>query len=375
MTQNARLCNNSPVIEPMRALKVALVGCGAISESFYGPAISAIAPNDRLSVTCLVDPDPRRLSIVGATFPSALQLLGLEGYNSEDIDLAVVASPQRFHAEQTIKLLTQGVHVLCEKPLASNLYEAEEMVKVATQNKRLLAAGLFRRFFPTTQFIRDLISGEDLGKPIRFSWSEGGVFDWPAATPSFFLKGSSTGGVFADLGAHVLDLLLHWFGPVADFVYQDDSMGGLEANASLHLRFEAGVTGQLRLSRDTPIPNSVWIEFERGFLWFQGGTAAEVTLHFKHSNLVAKSNLYSKSNQQIPFHLAPGEPARTYAQSFMEQIRNLCRAIRGEDTLLVPASEALASISLTEKCYASRKLMNMPWLSASEQVAAEALVG
>ena len=356
-------------------LRIALVGCGAISESFYGPAILAMAAEDHLSVSCLVDPDPQRLSVLGAIFPSALKLTSLERIQSEEAHLAVVASPQRFHAEQSIRLLSQGLHVLCEKPLASSLSEVKAMVKTASQNNRHLAVGLFRRFFPITQFTSDLILGEDLGKPIRFSWSEGGVFDWPAATPSFFLKGSSTGGVFADLGAHVLDLLLYWFGPVANFVYQDDSMGGLEANASLHLRFEAGVTGEVRLSRDTPIPNSVWIEFERGFLWFQGGTATEVTLHFKHSNLVANSSLYSKANQRIPFHLLPGDPARTYAQSFMEQIRNLCRAIRGEDTLLVPASEALASISLIEKCYARRKLMNMPWLSASEQVAAEALVG
>jgi predicted dehydrogenase len=355
-------------------LRIALVGCGAISESFYVPAISAIAADDQLAVTCLVDPDHHRLSILGAIYPSALQLTSLEALKPEEIDFAVVASPQRFHAEQSIRLLTQGVHVLCEKPLASNLCEAEAMVKVATQSERLLAVGLFRRFFPITQFMRDLISGEDLGKPIRFSWSEGGVFDWPATTPSFFLKGSSTGGVFADLGAHVLDLLLHWFGPVADFAYQDDSMGGLEANSSLDLRFRSGVCGQLRLSRDTPIPNSVSIEFERGSLWFQGGTADEVTLHFKHGNLVAKSNLYSKTNQRTPHHLAPGDPARTYAQSFMEQIRNLCRAIRGEEALLVPASEALPSISLIEQCYASRKLMKMPWLSAGEQVAAEALM-
>jgi len=368
---------NVPDLTPAsnrETLRIALVGCGAISESFYGPAILAISAEDHLTVSCLVDPDPQRLSVLGAIFPSALQLTSLERIQSGEADLAVVASPQRFHAEQSIRLLTQGLHVLCEKPLASNLSEAEEMVKIATQNERLLAVGLFRRFFPITQFTSDLISGEDLGKPIRFSWSEGGVFDWPAATSSFFLKGSSTGGVFADLGAHVLDLLLYWFGPVADFAYQDDAMGGLEANASLHLRFGSGVSGQLRLSRDTAIPSSVWIEFERGILWFQSGTAGEVTLHFKHSKLVAKSNLYAKASQQIPSHLAPGDQARTYAQSFMEQIRNLCRAIRGEEDLLVPASEALASISLIEQCYAGRTLMKMPWLSANEQAAAEALV-
>jgi predicted dehydrogenase len=358
-----------------KTLRIALVGCGAISESFYAPAISSIASNESLTVSCLVDPEQQRLSVLGTLFPSALQFTRLAHCISDEFDLAIVASPQRFHAEQTMTFLIQGVHVLCEKPLAANLSEAEAMVNVADENDRLLAVGLFRRFFPITQWIRDLVSGEDLGRPIRFSWSEGGIFNWPAATPSFFCKESSTGGVLADLGAHVLDLLLHWFGQVAEFNYEDDAMGGLEANASLNMVFVNGVTGRLRLSRDTSIPNAVWIEFERGTLWFQGGTADEFTLHFKHSNLVAKSHLYSKGYQRNPHPLSPGDPARTYAQSFMEQIRNFCKAIRGEEALLVPASEALPSISLIEQCYASRKLMKMPWLSAGEQVAAEALMG
>lgn len=358
-----------------KTLRIALVGCGAISESFYAPAISSIALIERLTVSCLVDPEQQRLSVLGTLFPSALQFTRLAHCNSDEFDLAIVASPQRFHAEQTMTLLTQGVHVLCEKPLAANLSEAETMVNVADEHDRLLAVGLFRRFFPITQWIRDLVSGEDLGSPIRFSWTEGGMFNWPAATPSFFRKESSTGGVLADLGAHVLDLLLHWFGQVADVNYEDDAMGGLEANASLNMVFVNGVTGRVRLSRDTPISNAVWIEFERGTLWFQGSTADEFTLHFKHSNLVAKSYLYSKGYQRNPHHLAHGDPARTYAQSFMEQIRNFCKAIRGEEALLVPASEALPSISLIEQCYASRKLMKLPWLSAGEQVAAEALMG
>lgn len=355
-------------------LRIALVGCGALSETFYAPAISAIAVEEYLSVSCLVDPDTRRTDNLGVFFPSATKLIGIDSLNPNQVDLAIIASPQRYHYDQTVIFLNHGVHVLCEKPLASSVLEVEAMVETANKNGRLLSVGLFRRFFPNTQYVCDLISGQDLGKPCRFSWSEGGVFDWPAATPSFFLREASSGGVFADLGAHILDLLLHWFGSVAEFHYEDDSMGGLEANASLHLRFERGVTGKLRLSRDTQIPNYVWIEFERGTVWFQGGVSGEVTLHLKHSDLVAKSSLYNKPVNRFASRTAHGNHALTYAQCFMEQIRNLCRAIRGEETLRIPATEALGSISLLEQCYASRKLMTMPWLSESEKLAAQALV-
>jgi predicted dehydrogenase len=232
------------------------------------------------------------------------------------------------------------------------------MVSVAEDCNRLLAVGLFRRFWPLTHFIHDLISGADLGRPLRFGWAEGGVFNWPAATPSFFQKSASSGGVFADLGAHVLDLLLHWFGPIISFDYQDDAMGGLENNSLLDLCFANGVNGQVRLSRDTPIANTAWVEFERATVTFQPGTVGEVTLQLKGSTLAAKALL---------------QPALSYGQCFSAQIRNVCKAIRGEEPLRVPGSAALPSMALIDQCYASRRLLEQPWLTPGEQTSAQAL--
>jgi hypothetical protein len=352
-------------------MRVVLIGCGAISELYYVPCLLALSKQESLTISAIVDPDPRRLSSIGICFPSAFQIKGLDSFDGTAIDLAIIASPQRFHAEQAITMLKQGLHVLCEKPLSSNLGEAEMMVSAAHEANRLLAVGLFRRFWPITQYVKDLLIGEDLGPPLRFHWSEGGVFNWPAATPSFFRKESSPGGVFADLGAHVLDLLLHWFGSVADLDYRDDAMGGLESNALLDLRFANGVSGQVRLSRDTPIPNMATIEFERGTLTLQPGHVDEVALSFKHSAFGVKAALFQKSEAPAS---APASwvSSRTYAQSFMEQICNICRAIRGEESLLVPATEALPSMALIDQCYANRRLMAMPWLTAAEQFGAQA---
>jgi predicted dehydrogenase len=339
-------------------LNVAIVGCGAITEFFYASAIAALEGLHRLQISALVDPDLSRLSSVGKMFPSAATYQHFNELPFTSFDLAVVASPQRFHCEQVITLLQAGVPVLCEKPLSSNFNEAERMVAVAEETQRLLAVGLFRRFWPTTSFIQQLVVGSDLGPPLRFHWAEGGLFNWPAATPSFFQKTSSSGGVFADLGAHALDLLLHWFGPVASFDYRDDAMGGLENNATLDLRFVNGVTGHVRLSRDAPVPNTAWIEFERGTVSFQPGSVGEVTLQLRHSQLAARSLLH---------------PALTYPQCFVAQIRNLCRAIRGEEPLLVPASEALPSMALIDQCYSSRHLLEQPWFSPAEWSPAQAL--
>jgi predicted dehydrogenase len=339
-------------------INIALLGCGAITELFYTPAILSIRDAERLCVSCLLDPEPTRLAALEAHFPNAIGVRHLQHIPFADIDLAVVASPQRFHSEQVITLLEAGVNVLCEKPLSSTLQEAKRMVASAESNQRILAVGLFRRFWPLTVFLQDLVCGMDLGRPLRFSWIEGGVFDWPAASPSFFQKESSSGGVFADLGAHVLDLLLHWFGPVASFEYRDDSMGGLENNAVISIRFDNGVSGLVRLSRDTPIPTAASIEFEHGTVSFEPGCVGELTLQLKHSKLATKALL---------------KPALSYPQCFTAQIRNVCNAIRGNEPLLVPAREALPSMALISQCYASRGLLEQPWFSLEERNSAHSL--
>jgi predicted dehydrogenase len=368
----ANLANNL-MLKQQDHISVALIGCGAISELFYAPALIQLAAKENLSVGTLVDPDSLRLSRIASLFPSAVCRKSIENLEPSGKDIAIIASPQGYHAEQAISLLHKGFDVLCEKPLASNLHEARSMVSAANKSDRLLAVGLFRRFWPITKYIKDLVSGEDFGAPISFHWSEGGIFGWPAATTSFFCKESSPGGVFADLGAHVVDLLLYWFGSVVDLEYQDDAMGGLETNAVLDLIFVNGVRGKVRLSRDTPIPNFVSIEFERAHLLLQSGKVSEVAIVLKHSDLAVKSTLFQKTNTSM---LSPDEwiPTLTNSQSFMEQISNICRAVRGEELLLVPASDALASMALIDQCYSNRRLMSMPWLTLAEQLGAQTML-
>lgn len=196
---------------------------------------------------------------------------------------------------------------------------------------------------------------------------EGGPFNWPAASASFFQKSSSPGGVFADIGVHVLDLLLFWFGEPIDFDYEDDAMGGLEANARLRLRFANGVTGSLRLSRDTSIPNGTNIRFERGSIWFQGASADAVVVRLDGSNHLVRGTLHELPAGDACIEKGVGAASRTYAQSFMEQIANFCRAIRGEEPLRVHGEQALHGMEWIERCYAARRIMSMPWLTAEER--------
>jgi predicted dehydrogenase len=340
-----------------------VIGCGAVVEIYHGPTLKTLSDAHLIRVDLLIDYDPSRLACVGQQFPDARQARELAGKDFEDIDLAIIASPPRWHEQQCLQLLHWGIHVFCEKPMAAHAQEATRMVAASQKSGRLLSVGFFRRFFPSAEWIGDLIEKQPLGAPRSFTWSEGGVFDWPAASASFFQKNSSSGGVLADAGSHIFDLLLSWFSTPLNYEYYDDAMGGLEANALIKLTFPQGVTGTVRLSRDTPIPNRTHIHFERGTVSFSGASARDVVINLNGCRSVASSTLCLPSTTP---KANTGRPTRSYHQAFVAQITNFIMAIRGHEPLRVTGEDAQRVQALIEQCYASRQPLELPWLSLSE---------
>jgi predicted dehydrogenase len=346
-------------------LRIALVGCGAVTEQYYAPALQEAAKHTPLEVTALLDPAQHRLDAVLQAFPAASQLQDLEALIASGPDLVIVASPPKFHAPQTTALLAAGIHVLCEKPLACSLAEAQQMITASRSATRLLAVGLFRRFFPALQTIKSLVSEGHLGSPISFRIAEGGVFNWPAASASFFQKEHSQGGVLLDLGVHVLDLICWWFGEPSSISYADDAMGNLEANSHLRLSYPSGLQGEVRLSRDTPCSNRYEIEFERGLVGWQVGDANRLDVRFSGSPFRLAGELRQPSTATAHTSQAD-QPADNYHQTFVRQILNMAAAVRELEPLQVPGAEALPSMRLIDYCYANRQLLPMPWLTPAE---------
>src|ERR1700722_10393887 len=131
----------------MGRLKLAVVGCGAVTEFSYLPAI---ARSEGVELVALVDKSLSRArqlmaqcSREPAVFDDYRQIFG----NSE---AAVVALPNALHAAVTIDLLEHGVHVLVEKPMALDSRECEAMIAASTRNDRVLAVGMARRFCETS---------------------------------------------------------------------------------------------------------------------------------------------------------------------------------------------------------------------------------
>ena len=355
-----------------RAHSIVLIGCGAVSQQFYLPTLRALAAAGELKVAALVDPSDDARGVLAHAFPQAQSVKTLSDVRSEEGSLAIVASPPRFHAPQTVEAFERGFHVLCEKPMASTAAECETMIAAAKNAQRLLAVGLYKRFFPSSTLLKELFTRENLGALRSFTIAEGGPFRWPAATPSFFRKDQTHGGVLLDIGVHVLDLLIYWLGEPASFSYFDDAMGGLETNSRLQLQYANGARGSVQLSRDWATPQEYRFVFERGIASWKVNDANGLTLQFNDSSSALRGQLLTPLSPNLDDTAPELQP--TNPQSFIQQLRNVTAAIRGEEKLLVPGEEGARSLRFIEACYRDKKFLEQPWFTPEEAQQAGQLV-
>jgi predicted dehydrogenase len=334
-------------------LRVAVAGCGAVTQIYGAPALARLSGRGLVSVTALYDPDPSAVEAVRALLPTAnpaesfTDMLGTA-------DLALIASPASVHFEQSLEALRKGLHVFCEKPLALSEAEARELVSTATQCRRQLAVGLIRRQLPSTKAIKELLDRPALGRLLRVEWFEGGPFRWPVASPSYFSAEVSGGGVLQDIGTHALDLLSWWCGTPNLLSYEDDAMGGVEANALIRLDCN-GAKVRMRLSRDWAQPNRVVIVGERGSIGWNVNEGLDVELTIDAA---------PSTNRPLPPEPPDGPPDFVWA--YTAQLEELVHAIRQGRPPATPVQAGVEVCALVEDCFRSRRLMAMPWLAETD---------
>ena len=262
------------------------------------PALRALQNAGHLRLSAIVDPSVSARDFVARSFPKAGQAASLEQTTAPAGTLAIIASPPGFHASQTIAAFERGWNVLCEKPMASSVSEAESMIAAAQRHQRLLAVGFYKRFFPSSRYIRSLCRDWELGPLTHFSISEGGPFNWPAG-PSFFDREQTRGGVLFDIGVHVFDLLGWWLGEPSQVRYADDAMGGLETNAFVHLQYPGGAQGHVHLSRDWATSQQYRFVFERGIVVWKVNDANGLTVQLSNAPAALQLEVSPGTIQQV----------------------------------------------------------------------------
>lgn len=130
----------------------------------------------------------------------------------DDIDLIDICSPGSTHAEIAIAALNAGKHVLCEKPLANSVEEAQNMATAATRaaDRGVFAmVGFSYRRMPAAAFARDLVAQGRLGdiRHVRAQYLQDWLVDSQIPMTWRLEQGAAGSGALGDLGAHAIDLV------------------------------------------------------------------------------------------------------------------------------------------------------------------------
>lgn len=343
-------------------IRVAVVGCGAISQSYHLPIL---AGHEGVRLVALVDRDATRAKQLAADY-GVPHVFGDAGeLTAEAVDGVILATPPAHHAPCCQEMARKGIHVLVEKPMAVTAADARGMAEAAERHGTVLTAGYFRRLFPSVRLLRAAMDAQALGRVTGFDAEEGGEYTWGLATLSNLRKDQGGGGVLIDIGSHVLDLLLYLFPGDAEVIdYRDNSLGGIETDCLMKLRLhraDGPVEGRVELSRTRNLRSTMRIRCERGTLELRTGE------HLKLSVLPDGVQLVDP-DRETPrgFALTAGwadQPDRIGYESYREEIDDWLDAIRTGTPARLDAASAVRVVSLIEDCYRQRHgAMPEPWV-------------
>jgi predicted dehydrogenase len=182
----------------------------------------------------------------------------IEGYTSyeemlrkEHLDIVCVLTPARAHREVMEKTADYGVHVLCEKPLAVTLADAEAMIEACKRKKVKLCYGASYRFLPACRKAKEIIDKGLLGNlSLLMECFVGGrgIQHWQDLGPGHYPEGGPGGGGMGliDHGIHLVDLFLWYTGNSVEYVVGRGNYSGQDPKTEfLTMIFANGTIGQL----------------------------------------------------------------------------------------------------------------------------------
>ncbi|MEY7980087.1 Gfo/Idh/MocA family oxidoreductase [Streptomyces pilosus] len=234
-------------------LRVGLVGYGLAGSVFHAPLIAA---TEGLALDTVVTSNPERQQQARAEFPDVRvaatpdELFARAG----ELDLIVIASPNRTHVPLARTALEAGLPVVVDKPIAGTAAEARELAALAEERGLLLSVFQNRRWDNDFLTLRKLIDEGELGDVYRF---ESRFERWrPQLKGGWRESGdpAEIGGLLYDLGSHVVDQALVLFGPVTSVYAETDVRrdGALtDDDTFIALTHASGVRSHLYVSATT----------------------------------------------------------------------------------------------------------------------------
>ena len=346
----------------MDKLKVAVIGNGGIS----GVHLRGYSLNPDVEIYALCDINEERLNRRGdeyhvdpaRRFTDVNEMLAA----CPEIEAVSVCTWNAAHAQCAIAALNAGKHVLCEKPMAMTVEEAEAMQAAAEKNNRLLMIGFVRRFGNDCAIMKDFIDNGYFGDiyyaKATYLRRKGCPGGW------FGDKARSGGGPLIDLGVHIIDLCRYLMGnpkPVsvygatfnklgnrsnikskAGYISQtreNEDIFNVEDLATAMIRFDNGSVLQIEASF------SLNIEKDEGVLQFFGTKAG--------AKLDPELTIYSEMNDYMTNVKLANSTALSFDGLFENEINHFVECVRTGKPCRNPAQDGVTLMKILTGIYKS----------------------
>jgi predicted dehydrogenase len=221
-------------------VRLGVLGCGSIARAAH---LRSLARAAGANVVAIADADPANLAAARALAPGARATAEYQTVlEMPDVDAVIVALPPALHADATLAALAHGKHVYVEKPLATNVADAERVVAAWEQSGLTAMMGFNYRYNPIAEQARARVASGAVGKPIAartvFSTARRDL-------PAWKQQRASGGGVLLDLAVHHIDLIRFLLGAEVTQVSADvHTTASDQDTAFLQMRLTNDVTVQ-----------------------------------------------------------------------------------------------------------------------------------
>lgn len=198
--------------------------------------------------------------------------------SSPEIDAVFIASPDSLHLTDVLAAARHGKHVLCEKPLAMNAGEVEEMLAAVNRAGVRFGVAQNMRYYRSLEVMRQWIAEGRIGTPAlataQFAYNaEGSPRVW-IYDPSLAL-----GGPIGDVAIHCMDALRFILGAtitqVSTLAHKDALSGAVESHAAVALAFSTGVMGAVTVTTRTAYRTAIEVVGETGVILCENGLTVD----------------------------------------------------------------------------------------------------
>jgi len=317
----------------MSKLKFGLIGAGGIAQA-YGQAFNESKCCDLVAVVDVRRDAAKALAEIvgGVPYTEYKKLADVE------MDAVIVATPPATHPEIACFFLERGTPVLCEKPLTTNVADAEKMISAAEKSGALFTMASKFRYCDDVIKAKGIIASGVLGDVLQFENAFTAKVDMSKRWNSN--KEVSGGGVLIDNGTHSVDIIRYFLGAI-DSVLVVDAGGtqglSVDENVKMFAKTMDDVTASVDLTwginKELPYFISVY------------GTNGSLHVGWRESKYKLNSSpdwtVFGKGYDKVA--------------SFKGKIENFAHALRGKDELFITPADALASVQVIDAAYKSMR--------------------